>query len=46
MNEYTQLKEKILQFPPKDAKKLNLELPYDPTIPLPGLHQKELKAGT
>ena len=27
-------------------KKLNIELPYDPEIPLLGIHTQELKAGT
>ena len=27
-------------------KKLNIELPHDPAIPLLGMYQKELKAGT
>ena len=27
-------------------KKLNIELPYDPALPLLGIHPKELKAGT
>ena len=27
-------------------KKLNIELPYDPAIPLLGVYPKELKAGT
>lgn len=26
--------------------KVNTELPYDPVIPLWGIHQKELKGGT
>lgn len=30
----------------KHLKKLNTELPYNPAIPLPGIHSKELKAGT
>ena len=28
------------------SEKSNIELPYDPTIPLPGMDPKELKAGT
>ena len=27
-------------------KKLNIELPYDPAVPLLGINPKELKAGT
>ena len=27
-------------------KKLKIELPYDPAIPLPGIYSKELKSGT
>ena len=27
-------------------KRLNIELPYDPAIPLLSMHPKELKAGT
>lgn len=30
----------------ESPQKLNIELPYDPTIPLPGIYPKELKAET